>query len=457
MGLLDDVLDKYPIDKSPRQDFDRRLLMSACLGGPQIINEGYLLNSPAGRKALVDPNSLLRVLAQYGHVKLLRRRDSLADVPEAMQAHVPSFAKLVNSTDWSELKPKIGEAERALEGYDAIRPWPEHDISEAFHAFMASLAQRESEHPSFLRVAVPGQLRAVLDAFLHHHQTHPRQGTRSTWEHFVDVQVTLWPTENRDRTGEVAELMHLACEAYHMAFTACLMARRDAGEVLLGVETRFSPAFAGLAGAPGEIRPEHAFDPQHPPPAKTLTLPDYVDQVKDDAGWHFIQQVVVAGNDLADRKGAFLSAQSKAIATPGPASAATLTEATEHYARGLAELFGKRRAKDWTQKDTVSPAMSAGIDAIKSLGAEAAMAAGVTLVSGNPWLGAGAAAMTAMVKDRTRNWIRRRYVWKQPAFKEKIAVDTALFNAYGGRALSLTTLDPTRTAPLLEGLERRYD
>jgi hypothetical protein len=89
-----------------------------------MINDGYLMNSLIGRRALVDRSaSPLRALAECGYVTVLSRSDDLAETPEKMQKDVPSFRQLLrDKKDWSALRQQLSDATEQLRLWRALDP-----------------------------------------------------------------------------------------------------------------------------------------------------------------------------------------------------------------------------------------------------------------------------------------------------------------------------------------------
>jgi len=99
VGTLDDVVARYPWDSTRRaytlesyiknkddlllkeqllNNFNNVLQFNALFGRELLINDGYLLNHPASKLALIDPKcSPLSALIDNGRVQILRRNMDL--------------------------------------------------------------------------------------------------------------------------------------------------------------------------------------------------------------------------------------------------------------------------------------------------------------------------------------------------------------------------------------------
>ena len=79
LGSLDDVVQRYPWNITvDLTHFNQMLIRKALLGEKVIINDGYLLNHPCARQALLDPTSSpLKALIEANFVHIMSRSGSL--------------------------------------------------------------------------------------------------------------------------------------------------------------------------------------------------------------------------------------------------------------------------------------------------------------------------------------------------------------------------------------------
>ena len=75
LGTLDDVVQRYPWNiEIGLQQFNQMLIRKALLGEKIIINDGYLLNHPFARQALLNPTSSpLKALIEANFVQVMSR------------------------------------------------------------------------------------------------------------------------------------------------------------------------------------------------------------------------------------------------------------------------------------------------------------------------------------------------------------------------------------------------
>nr|WP_240919941.1 hypothetical protein [Paraglaciecola sp. 20A4] len=241
MGTLDDVVQRYPWKiEMGQQQFNQMLIRKALLGEKVIINDGYLLNHPFARHALLNPTSSpLKALIEANFVQIMSRSGSLLDVAEKMSAQgVESFQALQKSSEWPALQTMLKQWEPGLQRIENFIPWPKKHISHGFDNMLCrsrelsvdTLGMTAVSDDDFQRVFDLYTLKNVSD----------KEATRTRWEQAC-LQVL---SDSPDAVTKINELMGLACEAYHYNFAVCLSAQFSQRKIL--VETRYSHAFADL-------------------------------------------------------------------------------------------------------------------------------------------------------------------------------------------------------------------
>ena len=103
LGTADDLVQRYSWQiEMDLKSFNNMLMRKALLGERVLINDGYLLNLPAARQALLDPScSPLKALIESNFVRILSRNNDLVSMPEAMAKQgVKSFESLKGSNEW---------------------------------------------------------------------------------------------------------------------------------------------------------------------------------------------------------------------------------------------------------------------------------------------------------------------------------------------------------------------
>lgn len=241
LGSLDDVVQRYPWNITvDLTHFNQMLIRKALLGEKVIINDGYLLNHPCARQALLDPTSSpLKALIEANFVHIMSRSGSLLDVAEKMSAQgVDSFSQLQKGEDWQALQSFLRRWEPGLQRINNFLPWPKKHISHGFDAMLTRSRCLSVEELAMTSVTDDDFQRA-FDRY-NQKNTFDKEATRTRWEQACIEVVGSHP----DARAKMGELMGLACEAYHYNFAVCLTAQFSQKKVL--VETRYSRAFADL-------------------------------------------------------------------------------------------------------------------------------------------------------------------------------------------------------------------
>lgn len=127
-GLLDDVVERFPVTESVNQDFfTRAIVKNLFFSGDILINDGYLVNHPAARASLLDEQSILRVMMREGFVRILSRqpnRESFIDYPETMaRSGSESFKSTVSLPEWPSIKDELRRISVLLYTRNFIQSW----------------------------------------------------------------------------------------------------------------------------------------------------------------------------------------------------------------------------------------------------------------------------------------------------------------------------------------------
>jgi len=241
LGTLDDVVQRYPWNiEIGQQQFNQMLIRKALLGEKIIINDGYLLNHPFARHALLNPTSSpLKALIEANFVQIMSRSGSLLDVAEKMSAQgVESFQTLQKSADWPALRTMLKQWEPGLQRIENFIPWPKKHISHGFDNMLCRSRHLHVENLGMTAVT-NDDFQRVFDLYTLKNKS-DKEATRTRWEQAC-IKV-LGDTPNAKE--KINELMGLASEAYHYNFAICLSAQFSQRKIL--VETRYSRAFADL-------------------------------------------------------------------------------------------------------------------------------------------------------------------------------------------------------------------
>lgn len=241
LGTLDDVVQRYPWNiEMGQQQFNQMLIRKALLGEKIIINDGYLLNHPFARHALLYPTSSpLKALVEANFVQIMSRSGSLLDVAQKMSAqNVESFQRLQKSAEWPALRTMLKQWEPGLQRIDNFIPWPNKHISHGFDNMLCRSRQLYVENLGMTAVT-DDDFQRVFDLYTLKNKS-DKEATRTRWEQAC-IKVL---GDDSNAKEKINELMGLASEAYHYNFAVCLSAQFSQRKIL--VETRYSHAFADL-------------------------------------------------------------------------------------------------------------------------------------------------------------------------------------------------------------------
>ena len=241
LGTLDDVVQRYPWNiEMGQQQFNQMLIRKALLGEKVIINDGYLLNHPFARQALLNPTSSpLKALIEANFVQIMSRSGSLLDVAEKMSAQgVESFQALQKSSEWPALQSMLKQWEPGLQRIENFIPWPKKHISHGFDNMLGRSRHLQVENLGMTAVS-NDDFQRVFDLYTAKNKT-DKEATRTRWEQACLSILGDAP----DAKAKINELMGLATEAYHYNFAVCLSSQFSERKIL--VETRYSRAFADL-------------------------------------------------------------------------------------------------------------------------------------------------------------------------------------------------------------------
>lgn len=426
LGTVDDVVFRYPWDIPVDLKYLNDLLLRKAVMGERIVlNDGYLLNLPAARQALLEPSkSPLKFLIEQGFVRILSRQQTLAGLPVAMaHAGVESFAELLRSPEWQgQLKPLLTRWDAYLQEYNRFLPWPRKDISHGFCLMMRRLQGKTAAELGLASVD-DDLLQRVLDKFLEQsEQSHDAARTR--WEKLV-LELC---DQAANAEAAVREMMRLANQVYHYNFGICLTAgqvEEPEGRGLIAVETRYNPAFADLL----KIEPGmETVDLEVP----ALKLPKRVPMDSRQ----FWEELIRPDTDLGEKRAIFTQSYENYLA--GLIDLEQLKDAVAEYSSQLFRHCGEAEPN--------SKAAQLGKTAL-SLGF---LGAGTVL--GGPvmavllWVAENAAVPTVMkVLRRTSGAVEMPL----PATPQ---VGAAAVPETGGTRLTSVSLDPDKAAALAAGI-----
>jgi hypothetical protein len=242
--------------------------------------------------------------------------------------------------------------------------------------------------------------------------------------------------------------MHLAIEAYHYNFAACLAAHTESN---IRVETRFSPAFSQLANEPDQYDELEGIIP-------LIRLPEDIASQTGEEHWQKVTRIIDPGcgkEGLLKNKLDYCSALENFFRNPNIGNHIVLHEVARTYAAKLSEHFyGSRR--DWTAQQKFSLSLSGVLAEGKKNIAET----GVAYVAGHI-LGAWAfpelpgsisavGALSVLVKNQVTRFIRRRFVLRAHDYLEYVGADKVLYDVLPSNTMCTLPVDRKKTEVLLQ-------
>lgn len=330
-GLLDDALLRYGEELQVDADFfQRAILRSVLFNGPILLNDGYILNSKAGIRMLLEPGSFLRIMLRNGYVRLISRAagaepDAIASIPETLARNgVTSAKEIVSDPSWPEWKAGITDwvSGQLLSGQ--IDPWPRKAINagnvllfdRVFGRSAADLGLSERARETLDRLQ-------PLLAGSEQYERAPRSAIEDRLTELVEKGIST----PRDRF----EIMNIANQAYHYNISLCL---NECYDRPVAADTTIGRAFDNLLQMPRTVEAElDELEAISIPKGFPLDRPELFSDLVDTR------------EDLFRAKLAFIRAVEAASVPSSNAPLAErvrdVKEATAEYRARLAEHFGK--------------------------------------------------------------------------------------------------------------------
>ncbi|GAA4893582.1 hypothetical protein [Ferrimonas pelagia] len=327
LGTVDDAVARYPWDlEIDLANFNQMLVRKALLGEPILINDGYLLNLPAARTALMFPEkSPLKALIEANFVRILSRNQDLLALPEQMADRgVESFQRLVKSNEWATLRSTLRPWKGLLATSNNFVNWPNKHISHGFDLMIRRTFALSPAQAGLTAVATDTWQRTLAgyDAL----NQYDKEATRTRWEQAAIAAVA----QTQASPEALRQLMGLANSAYHYNFGICL-SNYDAlqnGRIL--VETRYSEAFAALTQLDSAPSLSQASVP-------ALTIPKGLPL----GHGHLWKSLADPFSDIAQIRHQYNLAMEAFMA--GQGDHAALADAAGAYSRALSAHFGQAK------------------------------------------------------------------------------------------------------------------
>jgi hypothetical protein len=323
-GTLDDVLLRYPWPnvKVTRRNLDLQLFYSVATGTPLLINDGYLVLNPACQDALGDRRSPIRVILQAGYLKILSRTptNSLETmVLEGAKHGISSYANLVDSPSWVQIRESLARTDQDLEGKDCFAGWPRIDLTGSYRVLMEKLSKLDHKKRGLIGVN-RDVFQRVYDLF-ENELCKDASKPRTKWEDLVMQKVAS--ARARD------SLMQMANEVYHHNFGIGLSARppRELENTQIAVQSRTSEPFSNLYES---YSPRDLDSPDRVP---RIILPKGVDY----SDGNLIHPFLDFGDSLCKRRHAYL--RSRAEWQNGACGIDEFENATADYQNAIDEYL----------------------------------------------------------------------------------------------------------------------
>lgn len=255
-GLLDDVVARYDDRFADPDLFNRLLVKSLFFGGGLYINDGYLFMHAAARRQMLNPNSVLCRMLEYGFARILTRTDKLEQLIGLIDnSTVPSHKEFAASSEWPALRKRWELICSTAWRGRKVTFWGDPRN----HKIQAKLYERQlSRNPDELGLTcdrkvlerVRDQLFSTVNQAANDLNPYARQA-RTRYEIACQNAVVGSGLSHELQQQQLRELMRLGNECYHYAFGASLSWQQ---RTAVAVDTLMSSAFDKLI-----IRPQIDF------------------------------------------------------------------------------------------------------------------------------------------------------------------------------------------------------
>ncbi|GAB4236753.1 MAG: hypothetical protein Kow0032_22070 [Methyloligellaceae bacterium] len=224
------------------------LLRHVFLGFPFLVNDGYIAHSETLREKVFGyTDNPLRTLFLEGYA-ILSSPD--ADLVESLEirrrSNVESTLKLMDRSDWRDIRARIERFNRQVEGFTKL--WPNKDMGKGLEMMLERCRGRPAKQIG-LEHTTDDEITRIFDIFFDRRRYRKFKGARTRFEKVVaDFVAGLDAVDSEAKKKKANELMGLANEAYHFNFGIAYSA--ELPEVV-AVETQQSPAFDEFLDIPG--------------------------------------------------------------------------------------------------------------------------------------------------------------------------------------------------------------
>jgi hypothetical protein len=215
-GLLDDFAIRHR-DGHPIVTLDQlndHLVFTMIAGDPLVINDGYLLQNPAIREAIMRPeDSPFRRLVECGFVRLLSRNGGAIErLAETMaNQNITSAEQLLGDRHYKEqYQPALAEWSAELNSgyFDWLRVWPKHRTDHVYGKMGSTIIDALLDRAAELKPQIEVFVDTLGDAVR----------SRTAWENTARTLLE----QNRLSLVVHEQLMAGANEAYQYAWGCAL-------------------------------------------------------------------------------------------------------------------------------------------------------------------------------------------------------------------------------------------
>jgi len=328
-GLLDDFAirhrDGHPIETLDQ--LNEHLVFTMIAGDPLVINDGYLLQNPAVREAIMCPEaSPLRQLVECRFVLIISRNGGAIErLAEKMaNQNITSAEQLLEDRRYrEEYQPALAEWSAELNSgfFDWFRAWPEHRTDHVYGKMGSTVIDGLLDRSAELRPEIEVFVETLGDAVC----------SRTAWE---DTARSL---REQDLLSPVVfeQLMEGANEAYQYAWGCALADAQNP----TSVQTRV-PRFLSELDL---TEAEPTADARSP---VTVFAPNLKPALKGVAGrWDELARAATTASEANSAKRQYLTALSKYFAGDESVTHKQMKDLAREYSQILARTFGHKRAK----------------------------------------------------------------------------------------------------------------
>lgn len=389
-GLLDDVVERFPISPNINEDFfSKSIVKNILFSGEIFLNDGYLINHPAARKQFLNEDSTLNIMIRNKFVRILSRANSSAEFVEspiimATQQQNEGFARTLALLEWPDIQKRLKAVAPAWFQNLTVAGWPPHMMHIGFCELIDRIFDKSHEDLG-LRAAKIVSLDALRLEF---YKLEPREGSpRDRFEKACRIVLAKLHGGSPDNTAlnalpEMIELMNIANQCYHYNFALCLT---DAFGRPFVADSSIGRAFEDLLDLEDVVEGEIDSIP-------LIDIPANLPMSNANAFANIIDPTTKVGA----AKNSFLLALNGMISARSIASEVdrkrTLVEAANEYRRRLAEHFSEKiEFPKWEPyaKSAISIGIGqvlGGFEAVATAADTGALAVDLLGNAGSPWV-----------------------------------------------------------------------